>query len=559
MSDVTVRHIKEPEKWVWYNSEGRPSMGCYYSNKDDMFYGGGETQVQTFYLDGSNTDVDHKKTTTFFTLKNGVHCDIEYYIVNEGSVYSDGGFRILGVVHYRDKDGNDIHPTTGVNLFEAYQDTGTDISHVKVRYISSEATYLNNGTIPDTGSTGASFNMFGGIFGQRYWENPNQRPLGSDMTYSEFVTNWNGVGLGHCYNWEEVDNFFQTIVDGGDGSPITPILPSEDTSEPGGGDNNDPKPDYNPFSDPVSFPGLPTGGDAISTGFIRVYQPTSAQLQSLAGELWSDSFINTIKKIQNDPMEAIISLHSLPFSVAGGNATCKIGNYTSGVTMPVVAGQYAKRNLGSIYIPEHWASALDYAPYVDIQIFLPFLGVRALQVDDVIGKTLTVEYNVDVISGATVICIMCGNSVLYTYNTSLISSHPISQSSFAPLFQSIVGATGNILSGYGMAGAPGAVGAVIGSGINVALSKQHSISRGGSIGGNSGCLGNFTPYLIIHRPIQSLASGFGHFKGYPSNITGTIGSVTGYTEVESVHLNGIKCTDNERAEIEALLYNGVIV
>lgn len=353
------------------------------------------------------------------------------------------------------------------------------------------------------------------------------------------------------------DKFMDSVVDLGDGTPITPILPSEDTSQPGGGD--DANPDYNPFSDSVDFPGLPTGGGALATGFIRVYEPTASQLQALAGELWSDSFVDTIKKIQNDPMEAVISLHSIPFSVAGGTATCKIGNYTSGVTMPVVAGQFAKRNLGSIHIPEHWASALDYAPYVTIDIYLPYIGVRSLQVDDVIGKTLSIEYNVDVLSGATVANIKCGSSVLYTFNTSLILEHPISQSSFAPMYQSIVGAAGNVLSGYGSAGAPGAAGSVIGSAINVALSKQHSVSRGGSIGGSSGCLGGFTPYLIIHRPIQSLASGFAHFKGYPSNITGTISSVSGYTEVESVHLNNITCTDAERDEIMALLYNGVIV
>ena len=208
----TYIRITEPKKWVWYNSEGRPSQGAYFSNKDNKFYGGGDTQVQTFYLDGSDTDYDHRKTTTFFTLKNGVHCDIEYYIEETGD-FSTGGYHLYGTVHYRDKNGNDIHPTDGVSVFEAYQDTGRDISHVKFRYISSKADYLANGTIPATGSTGAGFSIFGAIYGRNYWENPNQRPLGSDMDYSEYVTNWNGSNLGHCLNWEEVDDFFQDIVE----------------------------------------------------------------------------------------------------------------------------------------------------------------------------------------------------------------------------------------------------------------------------------------------------------------------------------------------------------
>lgn len=557
MADSSYRKLIYPQKWVWYNSERRPEQGGMWSISQDEINQGGETYLQVFRLDGTNTDIDHRNTVTLLTLSNGVTCTLDYYIATEGNP-STGGYRILGNTHCYDKDGNELTALGGsVNIFEAYQDSASGIDSVKVYYSPSTMIYGQNGRIPDTGYTDAGMALMGTLFGHNYWENPNQPPLGSTQTWEQFATNWNYGHLNYLYNWDQLASAFDTLEEAGDGTPITSILPSEDTSEPGGGDDADP--DYNPFSDPIDFPGLPTSGDAISTGFIRVYQPTTAQLQALASELWSDDFVNTIKKIQNDPMEAIISLHSIPFSVAFTSTTCKVGNYTSHVTMPTVAGQYVKRNLGSIYIPEHWASALDYAPYVNIDIFLPYLGVRSLQVDDVIGKTLTIEYNVDIISGACVACIMCGSSVLYAYNTNIISSHPISQSSFAPLFQSIVGAAGNILSGYGMAGAPGAAGAAIGSAVNVALSKQHSISRGGSIGGNSGCLGGFTPYLIIHRPIQSLASGFRHFKGYPSNITGTIGSVSGYTEVESVHLNGITCTDNEKAEIEALLYNGVLV
>ena len=257
-------------------------------------------------------------------------------------------------------------------------------------------------------------------------------------------------------------------------------------------------------------------------------------------------------------MESVISLHSVPFSVSGSTAQCRIGNFDSGVSMPAVSQQFYKLNMGSIYIPEHWASALDYSPYVTIDIFLPFVGVISVQVDDVIKRTLSVSYNIDIISGATVASIKSGESVLYTYNTNVILRHPISQSSYGPLYQSILGMVGNTVNGAVSGGIGGAVGGALGSAVNVALSKHSNISRGGSIGGATGVLGNFTPYLIIHRPLQSLASGFAHFKGYPSNITGTIGSVSGYTEIESVHLNNIACTDIERDEIMTLLYNGII-
>lgn len=551
---MAVEKYGYPRRFEMYDGEGRSRTGYLTTfqrtgEESGSYHDFSGSYYQYFHVDYTDTST----WTTVLSLANGVKYQFKPRSVlspgtGQTTVYYDS--RVIGddgtvisskystLIVDRDVDTDPTDVQLLVTYFDAHYSNDNVLTHgLPADYVSLDAT-INVRKKNETG----------------IYPVPNQKY--NDREWTDYYNSVN-VGMGRAYTDDELADLIDDLKEHGDGTIITPIQPSEDISKPDGGDDNNPV--YDNTSDPVPFPGLPTSGDAISTGFIRVYQPTSGQLQALASELWSDDFINTIKKIQNDPMEAIISLHSIPFNIAGGTSICRVGNYTSNVSMPVVAGQFAKRNLGSIYIPEHWASALDYAPYVNIDIYLPYVGVRSIQVDDVIGKNLTVEYNVDVISGATVASIMCGNSVLYTYNTSLISSHPISQSSFAPLFQSIVGATASILSGYGMAGAPGAAGAAIGSAVNVALSKQHSISRGGSIGGNSGCLGGFTPYLIIHRPIQSLASGFGHFKGYPSNISGTIGSVIGYTEVESVHLNGITCTDNEKAEIEALLYNGVLV
>ena len=488
---------------------------------------------------------------------NGLSFVWDAWVYNESSEY----ITLIGYISVYDKNGHDISEqfysiynepgyTAKESLTVAVGRETNAVSNLTFRVLGSLANYYRDTTPPMRVSI--------------LWVNADndtdmsEAPaLSGDIAENKYNRYYTLNTAFDLSNQAKMDRFFNALTLNGDGTPITPILPSEDTSDPGGGD--DANPDYNPFSDPIDFPGLPTGGSALSTGFIRVYTPTASQLRSLAGVLWSDDFIDTIKKIQNDPMEAIISLHSLPVSIASGTAECRIGNFDTGVTMNTISSQYIKRDLGSIYIPEHWASALDYGPYNTVDIFLPYVGVRSLQIDDVVGKTLSVEYNIDVLSGATVASIKCGNSVLYTYNTSLIAYHPISQSSYGLLFQSVAGAMGNVLSGAVSGGIGGAVGGGLGSAINVALSKHSTVSRGGSIGANSGCLGSFTPYLIIHRPIQSLASGFAHFKGYPSNITATLGSVSGYTEVESIHLNGFSATDSEKAEIEALLYNGVIL
>lgn len=344
------------------------------------------------------------------------------------------------------------------------------------------------------------------------------------------------------------------IQGGGDDTPAFATDPKDDTSKP-----SEYNPDYNPFSDPVDFPGLPTSGSALASGFIRVYSPTSGQLQALARKLWSSSFFNTIEKIMNDPMEAMISLHSIPFQIVGGpNANIEVGNYDTEISAKTVTTQYYTLDCGNISLPEHWASALDYSPYTTVDIFMPFVGVRPLQIDDVMSKVLNLKYNIDILTGSAIAMLKCGDSVLYTYNTQISTEIPYTMSSYGRLVQSIIGVAGTAI-GAAAGGAGAIIGGSIGGALGTAMTKHSDISRGGALGGAVGIMGDFTPYLIIHRPIQSLAGDFAGKKGYPSNISATLGSVSGYTVVDKVHLTGIDCTDSERDEIHALLKDGVII
>lgn len=543
-----------PQKPKLYNSERRETIGCIsWRDNDSQYYHniswGEDNNCQEFHLNVENTSqASPGGPITLYTYANNVKVKAYYYL----SSSSETDISVALTYQYYDKD-NHVISSLGSSSVTLNSTTryGATLTNVPFWYSPCGVDYA------DVEESWEGSRYMDGIFYYQRNSGSPYDPIDINGAYST-TERFNYYGRTESQvSPDDWDDFWDAIENGGDGTPISPIMPSDDTSEPGGGDAAEP--DYNPFSDPIDFPGLPTGGDSISTGFIRVYTPSTSQLQDLAGVLWSDAFVETIKKIQNDPMEAIISLHSIPISISGTTVTCRVGNFNTGVGMPAVSTQFHTINLGSIRIPEHWASALDYSPYVTVDMFVPFCGVVQLQVDDIVGRTVSVQMNLDIISGAALISVKCDNSVLYTYNTNIIFRHTISQSSFGPFYQSVLGMLGSTASGLASGGVGGALGGAIGGAVNVALSKQHAVSRGGSIGGATGVLGNFTPYLIIHRPIQSLASGFAHFKGYPSNITTTLNSVSGYTEVESVHLSGITCTDSEKAEIEALLYNGVIL
>lgn len=542
-------NMNYPNPWIWYNSERRDSAGMVDDTLESPYvYHFHGTNHFILNLTG-HTSANNPQETTMFTYSNGVRMVFSSWYNEDPDEY-DINYKIK----FYDKDGNLINTEQATQSYSVPKSIYSGVSHIDLWYASSVTTYSQSG---HTVTSPAGRVMFRRDSGSPY-DPPDI--TNNDVERTEFR---------NYYGFMDVPNIFGTTLDdyingielNGDDTPITPKLPSEDTSTPGGGD--DANPDYNPFSDSVDFPGLPTGGSAIASGFIRVYNPTSAQLTALANKLWDKNplhdFADTISKIMNDPMEAMISLHSVPFQVVGGSSTnIKIGNYDSEVSAIPVTTQYYTLNCGNISLPEHWASALDYSPYTTCEIFIPFVGVRPLQIDDVMGRVLTLKYNIDILTGSAIAMLKCGDSVLYTYNTQIHTEIPYTMSSYGRLVQSIISVAGTAI-GATAGGAGALLGTTIGGAIGTAMSKHSDISRGGSLGGAVGVMGDFTPYLIIHRPIQSLASDFASKKGYPSNISATLSSVSGYTVVDKVHLTDIDCTDSERDEIHALLKEGVII
>ena len=317
---------------------------------------------------------------------------------------------------------------------------------------------------------------------------------------------------------------------------------------------------YDAKSDPIDFPAPPTGG-ALSTGTIKGFVVSTGIISGLFNELWNTSLfdIDTFQKLLSEPLDALISLHCLPFIPANGTAaTIKLGNYETQQSAPVITNQYSTIDCGELTVPKYWGNALDYEPYTkNIEIYLPFIGIKQLKAEDVIGFKLKIKYIVDVLTGDLTAQIKCGKSVLYKFQGNCKATIPISAKVNESLTNLIKGA-GHVAVGAVAGGLAGAATGAISAAVNTSLSKS-VISRSGDLSGAVGLLDDFLPYLIIHRPIQSLAENFKSFKGYPSNITATLSSLKGYTEVEYIHLKNIKATDAEIEEIEALLKEGVII
>ena len=348
----------------------------------------------------------------------------------------------------------------------------------------------------------------------------------------------------------------------GDPQPLTPDITdpynnfgttgNDDTEGIGGTGDGDTS------SDVIDIPTAPTFS-ASDTGFITLFNPSLQEMKDLASYMWTGLFdVDSFKKIFANPMDCILGLSLVPVSIPGGTPiSVKVGNISTGVNMTPATAQYVDVDCGTVEIKEFWGAYLDYSPYTKAELYLPYIGIHAISIDDIMGKTIAIKYRVDILSGACVAFVKCGDSVLYSFIGQCASSIPITGNDWTNMINgimSIAGAVGSMVASGGMT-APLVAPGVASTAIN---SMKPTIEKSGSLSGAGGLIGLQKPYFIITRPRQALPEKQNTFTGYPSFITRTLSTLQGYAEIESVHLENIPATNSEIEEIEAILKKGVI-
>ena len=328
-------------------------------------------------------------------------------------------------------------------------------------------------------------------------------------------------------------------------------------SGPGGGTG-----DYRIIDDPIDFPDLPTISVA-EAGFLSIWVPTIYQLQDLAAFMWcaDPTKIAFWKQMISNPIDLILGLQLLPFSidVESSPARVTLGFIDSGINMNYTDQQFWEIDCGELDISEYWGAFLDYGPYTSIEVYLPFIGVRALNVNDCMPKTIHVKYIVDIVTGTCVALIKCGSSLFYHFTGSCAAQVPVTSGQAQQLFGKALSAATSIAAGAATGGIAGALAATVGASSSVASAGGLAgADRSGSLTGTAGFMDTKTPYLIVTRPRQAVPDKQNDLTGYPAFITETLGDLVGYTEVQVTHLHNMSCTDVETREIMQLLQEGVI-
>lgn len=336
--------------------------------------------------------------------------------------------------------------------------------------------------------------------------------------------------------------------------------------------------------------------DISKSNLVTIFNPSEEQLQDLASVLWMrinsfSSLFNNVKKLVSDPMDLLVSLTSVPVRPDTGDTVgLKFGGISFGnaVSMPVVTSQYVEIPMGSVTIPLSWGTYLDYSPYTKIMCWLPYIGGVQLDADWIAGKTVSLKYTIDVVSGECAAELSADGYVMYHYSGNCAIQIPITASNHGRQIAGLAAVTAAALPPLMSLGAAGAAAASAGrlaaksvsakrterlyesellnfkqqsmvlgaAGVGSVMAGKTQVAVSGSVGPNAGAMMDQHPYIILTYPRLDLADNYKHYVGYPCNKTLRVGDCSGFTIYESIDVKNIPCTLSERTAIEKILTSG---
>ena len=281
-----------------------------------------------------------------------------------------------------------------------------------------------------------------------------------------------------------------------------------------------------------------------------------------------DELISDFKKSENGiPLDAgqfVIGLYQLPIDIPSFCTTSQekivLGKLETNAVGKKLLTVNRKTHLGEYFISANCGNNfLDYAPYTEIKLYVPFCGIVELPPNLFINSTVSVDMIIDIISGSCKGVVMCNNTFYTSINGSLMCSLPLSLEQCATKSLSVINSANSIISGiifgnknYSALNTVTTLGEAMIENNNIAPSH---------ISGNMDSVVNFYDpqccILFMTYPEVNMGD-IGKTHGKVCNYQDTLKNCHGYTVVNNPHLE-IKCTNTEKDEITKLLEQGVIL
>lgn len=262
--------------------------------------------------------------------------------------------------------------------------------------------------------------------------------------------------------------------------------------------------------------------------------------------------------------DCIRNCYALPIryqSWGGSSETIYIGKASSGKTGYMLSSsERILHDSATVNIPWQATDWRRNAPYHEIYLYIPCIGLTTISPSDVVGETaLHVDLTLDKLSGDVIINVGTASKVLAQYTTNVAVNYPIGFSNVDPAgaITSVTGAV-SALSG---AVNPAIGAAVAGLGLaNIIQPQPESIGSngGGAFLGLVGYTGYKVYCFTIFHNTTVAPSDVSAEKGTPYNGVLSLANVSGYVQTAGASVSG-SMTDTEREQINQLMDGGIYI
>ena len=302
--------------------------------------------------------------------------------------------------------------------------------------------------------------------------------------------------------------------------------------------------------------------------FNRTFVVNYTALRNFADWLWNadesifTQIVEGLALLGENPLQGIIDVRLYPFDVgglvaSGGSQAIKIGRVTSPISGLIVTGtDNAIINLGECTFTKHFKSYLDYSPYTEARLYIPYCGVIPIDTAEYMGHRLSAKMIVDLVTGSCCALIYKDDIITYTAQGVVGVSIPFTGSDSAAYAQSVLG--GVLNAAISVAGSKSPLDIMSGVGqILQGIATPTQYAQGGS---PTPSCGNWTPqyaYLIITRPKPIPPENYGHCVGYACEVYAPLNTFSGYTVINNPDLTGFAATETEKEMIKSLMQEGI--
>lgn len=347
---------------------------------------------------------------------------------------------------------------------------------------------------------------------------------------------------------------------------ITPEMQTPDQWQKDNGVKENPDTNNYVKSIDLNHPTLSTLGV-----FNRCYAINAKSVTDLSKYLWnSDStifnqIIESLKLMGENPMNALIDLRMFPFDVSKKLKALDSEFITLGRQQTTVSGLKIPNeidcifDLGQCNYPSFFNNFLDFAPFSECELVIPYCGKIVLNPEDFLGKTLKVKMIIDLVTGSCSAVVFADNLPIFTKTGNCAVD---------------VNMTGNISTEYAksyinaITAAVPNVSNVENTPVQSSLNIANNLASGflqptyyQSVGNNSSSVNTYLPqkcYLIIKSPQTNVPENYGTTVGYACSFKEKLQNLSGYTVVSNPQIL-FNCSSAEKNEIKRILQNGFYI